>query len=220
MPRSTVALLDVDGTLVDSTYGHAIAWWRAMTGAGIEVSIARLHRLIGMGADQLIDEIVGGDRPDLEERWSKEFAPFRAEARALPGAKDLVRALHERGVRVVLATSGQPQDVEQFRSVIGADEWIDEVVSSDEVDQSKPAPDLFELAMRRAGATPERSIAIGDTVWDVRAATAAGVSCIAVLTGGIAGCELLDAGAAAVYDDAADLSEHLDDSPLQHLLDD
>ena len=104
-------LVDVDGTLVDTNYGHTVAWWRAMRRHGIDASMARLHRLVGMGADQLIDEIVGEPRPDLEDAWAEEFAPFRDEARAFPGAADLLRTLSERGAKVVLATSGQEHDV-------------------------------------------------------------------------------------------------------------
>ena len=211
-------LVDVDGTLVDTNYGHTVAWWRAMRRHGIDASMARLHRLVGMGADQLIDEIVGEPRPDLEDAWAEEFAPFRDEARAFPGAADLLRTLSERGAKVVLATSGQEHDVARMREAIDAEAWIDEVVSSQEVDASKPAPDIFQLAMRRVDVEPDRAIVIGDTVWDVRAATAADLRCVAVLSGGLARCELLEAGAAGVYDDVADLTAHLDDSPLADLL--
>jgi phosphoglycolate phosphatase-like HAD superfamily hydrolase len=105
-----------------------------------------------------------------------------------------------------------------MREAIDAEAWIDEVVSSEEVDASKPAPDIFELATRRAGVGPDRAIVIGDTVWDIKAAAAADLRCVAVLSGGLARCELLEAGAAAVYDDVADLTAHLDDSPLADLL--
>src|SRR4051795_12829002 len=95
--RVRAVLVDVDGTLVDTNYGHTVAWWRAMRRGDVDVSMARLHRLIGMGADQLIEEVVGEERPDLERWWSEEFAPFREEARAIAGGRDLLRQLHERG---------------------------------------------------------------------------------------------------------------------------
>ncbi len=220
MPTSAppTALLDVDGTLVDTTFHHALAWWKACRDGGLEVPVWRLHRLIGKGSDLLLQAIGGEGRDDITERWQVHFDEMKPGVRALPGAPELIHALSDRGLRVVLATSGGEEDVEASRQVIGADEWVHAVVSSSEVDQSKPAPDIFDLALDRAGTVPAHAIVVGDTVWDVEAADACGITCIGVRSGGVSEAELLEAGAAVVYDDAADLLEHLDASPFATIL--
>src|SRR4051794_26849989 len=123
-------LLDLDGTLADSNYFHVVAWFRAMRRSGHVVPMARIHRLVGMGADQMLEELFGDYDESLEDAWQEEFARVRDEIRALPGAADLARAMKERGATVVLATSGKPDDVEALRKTVGADEWIDAAVSS------------------------------------------------------------------------------------------
>jgi HAD superfamily hydrolase (TIGR01549 family) len=216
--HTTAVLLDIDGTLVDSNYFHALAWYRAFRRHGHDVLVSDLHRLVGMGADQLIERLIGEGDESLEQAWQEEFADLRDEIIATPGARDLVRALKERGLTTVYATSGQPQDVDALRSVIGADEWIDEAVSSEEVEASKPAPDIFRLALERAGVGAEDAVVVGDTVWDVEAASACGVVCVAVTTGGISEAELRAAGAAAVYASPEALRADLDASPIGRLL--
>ena len=216
--RHPAALLDVDGTLVDTTFHHALAWWRACEEEGVAVDMWRLHRLIGMGSDQLLEAIGCAGREDLADGWQRHFDGMKDELRPLPGAAELVRTLHERGVNVVYATSGRAEDVEDLRRLIGADEWVRATVNSSEVDASKPAPDIFTLALERAEAEPADAFVVGDTVWDAKAAGACGVACIGVRSGGIADAELLDAGALAVYDDAADLARSLDDSPVAEIL--
>ena len=220
MPTSAhpAALLDVDGTLVDSTFHHAMAWWRACRDGGLEIPVWRLHRLIGMGSDQLLQAIDAEDRDDLTDGWEAHFDSMKAEVRALPGAAELVQALADRGLRVVYATSGREEDVEVLRGVIGADEWLHGVVNSSEVEASKPAPDIFRLAIERAGSGPSSAVVVGDTVWDAAAAGACGIPCIGVRSGGVSAEELRDAGAVAVYDDPADLVAHLDESPFGPLL--
>jgi HAD superfamily hydrolase (TIGR01509 family) len=211
-------LLDVDGTLVDSNYFHTVAWWRALSGAGHVIPMARIHRLVGMGADTFLEELLGEHDDALEDAWQEEFAKLRDDIPATPGAADLARAAKERGATVVLATSGKPGDVEVLRRTLGADEWIDGAVNSSEVDESKPAPDIFARALEVAGADPADSIVVGDTVWDVKAAAACGLTCVTVTCGGIARQELEEAGAAAVYRDPEDLVAQLDASPLGRLL--
>jgi HAD superfamily hydrolase (TIGR01509 family) len=208
----------IDGTLVDSNYFHALAWFRAFREQGRQVLVTELHRLVGMGADMLIERITGDEDAAAEEGWARAFAELRDEVVATPGAKDLVRALKERGATTVYATSGQPQDVDALRATIGADQWIDDAVNSSEVERSKPAPDIFRLALERSGAAAERAVVVGDTVWDVEAAHALGLPCIAVTTGGISRAELEAAGADAVYESPQDLLDHLDDSPFGPLL--
>jgi HAD superfamily hydrolase (TIGR01509 family) len=216
---NAAVLLDIDGTLVDSNYFHVVAWSRAFRKHDLTVTLNAIHRLIGMGADQLLERLAPDDDADaIEKAWQREFAQLRDEITALPGAADLVRTLKERGFTTVYATSGQPDDVEALRKVIDADDYVDHVVNSSEVEQSKPAPDIFEVAMQRAGVSANQAIVIGDTVWDAQAAAACGLRCVAVLTGGISKAELTDAGAAAVYDSAANLLQHLDDGPIAQLL--
>jgi HAD superfamily hydrolase (TIGR01509 family) len=218
MTQRTAVLLDVDGTLVDSNYFHVVAWFRALRKHERTVPFNVIHRLIGMGADQLLERLdVGDEADDIEKAWQKEFVDLRDEIAPTPGAGDLVRTLHERGFTTVYATSGQPDDVEALRKVIGADDHVDEVVNSSEVEESKPAPDIFRLALERAGVGPEHAIVVGDTVWDVEAAKACGLECVAVTTGGISAAELTGAGAVAVFGSPADLLRDLDGSPLGRL---
>jgi HAD superfamily hydrolase (TIGR01549 family) len=209
-------LLDLDGTLVDSNYFHTLAWFRALEGAGHVVPMARIHRLVGMGADQFLEELLGEYDEGLEDAWQEEFAEVRNEIPALPGAADLARTLKERGATVVLATSGKPDDVEALRQTLGADEWLDAAVNSSEVEASKPAPDIFAKALEGAKADPSDAMVVGDTVWDAKAALACGVPCVAVTCGGVSEAELRAAGAVAVYRDPADLVAHLDDAVLTH----
>jgi HAD superfamily hydrolase (TIGR01549 family) len=203
-------LLDVDGTLVDSNYFHTTAWFRALAAHGHVVPMARIHRLVGMGADKFLEELLGEHDQALEDGWQEEFAALRDDIPALPGAAELARVAKERGATVVLATSGKPDDVEVLRRTLGADEWIDGSVNSSEVESSKPAPDIFARALEVAKAEPGDALVVGDTVWDVKAASACGLPCATVLCGGIAEAELRDAGAVAVHRDPADLVSHLD----------
>lgn len=209
-------LLDVDGTLVDSNYFHVVAWFRALRKHGHTPTFGEIHRLIGMGADQLIERLVGDQDDGVEDAWQDEFEDLRDEIPATPGAADLVRTLHERGFTTVYATSGKPDDVEALRKVIDADDYVDHTVNSSEVDESKPAPDIFQLALKRADTS--QAIVVGDTVWDVKAAAACNLKCVAVLTGGISEAELRDAGAVAVYESPRHLLNELDTSPIATLL--
>jgi HAD superfamily hydrolase (TIGR01509 family) len=209
MPRPA-ALVDLDGTLVDSNYQHALAWWHALRDAGRTIPIARLHKLIGMGSDQLLETVVGGPDPALEDASGQHFQRLRPEVTALPGAAALLQGLSERGFVVVLATSGRPDDVEHMRTLLDADRWIDAEVSSSEAAATKPAPDIFAVALERAGVPAARAAVIGDTAWDVEAAHRCGLPCVAVTTGGWDACELRSRGAVEVYDDAAELAAHLD----------
>ena len=211
-------LLDVDGTLVDSNYFHTMAWWRALSGNGHVVPMARIHRLVGMGADTFLEELLGEHDDALEDAWQAEFAGLRDDIAALPGAADLARAAKERGATVVLATSGKPDDVEVLRQTLDADRWVDDAVNSSEVESSKPAPDIFARALEVAGAEAGDAVVVGDTVWDVRAAAACDLPCVAVTCGGISRGELEEAGAVAVYRDPEELVSQLERSPLGRLL--
>jgi HAD superfamily hydrolase (TIGR01509 family) len=213
-------LFDIDGTLVDSNYLHTIAWFRAFDGLGYRVPMARIHRAIGMGSDKLIPSLVGdeADTTRADELHGEQYERLHAELRAFDGAGDLLRACKDRGARVVLATSAKKRDLEALTNAIGADDAIDEITSSDDVDESKPDPDIFQSAMEKANLDPETTIVVGDTKWDVEAARRSGLDTVAVLTGGWSRQELEDAGAVAVYEDVADVLANLDESPLGKLL--
>ena len=216
-PRNAV-LVDVDGTLVDSNYFHTVAWWRALQQAGDDVAMSKIHPLIGMGSDKMLDALFGEERPGMSDAHSKEFEPFKADLRAFPKARDLLAELAERGARVVLATSSKESDLEEGLEVIDAGDAVSDVIHGDMVDASKPSPDIFATALEELGLDRERTMVVGDTRWDLEAASAAGLKCVAVLTGGTTRADLEDAGAVAVYEDVADLLDHLDDSPLATLL--
>ena len=208
-------LFDVDGTLVDTNYLHVLAWRRVFLEHGEpEVTCARIHRLVGMGTDELLEELFGRPRPELKDERARQFAALTAEIRAFPRAGDLLRALHERGLRVVLATSAEKSDLEALLKAIDADDAIDAVTSSGEVDNAKPSPELFCVALEQAGTAAEETVVVGDTVWDIEAAARAGLPCVAVTSGGISRAELEAAGAVAVYEDAGDLLDNLAESPL------
>lgn len=218
MAHDRAALLDVDGTLVDTTYLHALAWWRAFRAHEIDVTFARVHRVIGLGSAKLVADVVGEERPELVPEWERRFEEVRGEATVTPGARELVRHLADRGIAVVLATSGRDEDTRHLRGVLDVDDAIAAVVSADEADDAKPAPDIFGLGLEKVGVAPDRAVAVGDTVWDVRAAIATDVPCIGVLTGGISAAELGDAGAAQVCRDPAELLERAGEGPLAPLL--
>lgn len=213
--RDRAVLFDVDGTLVDTNYLHVLAWRRVMLEHGeAEITSARIHRLVGMGTDDLMGALFGRLRPELKPERARHFEALKPEIRAFPRAADLLRALQDRGVRVVLATSAEKSDVEALLAAIDAGDAIDAVTSAEEVEAAKPAPDLFRVALNEAGTSPEATVVVGDTVWDVQAAGRAGLPCVAVLSGGISRAELADAGALAIYDDVAELLQCLDQSPL------
>jgi len=211
-------VFDIDGTLLDNNYFHTVAWWRALRAAGIDVPMARIHRGIGMGGDKMLPALIGEQRPELSQAHGEEFARFRAEMQPLPGAADLLRAVKEMGLAVVIGTSAKPENIPAMLDAIGARDAIDAVVDSGDVEQSKPAPDIFSTAVARGGLDPERTLAVGDTRWDVEAARSAGFGCIGLLTGGWSEAELESAGAVAVYETPADLLHRLAQSPLAALL--
>jgi HAD superfamily hydrolase (TIGR01509 family) len=217
---SAIAVLDIDGTLIDSNYQHALAWYRALRSLGEIYPVWRLHRLIGMGGDQVVTAIGGeelerrvGDQ--ARELQGEEAGALLAEMEPLPGARDLLTAIKDRGHRLVLASSGQQQHVEVFLDKLDARDIVDGWTSSADVEVSKPAPDLLQVALKKVGARPGSSaVMIGDSVWDVKAAKKAGMPAIAVRSGGFGDDELRQAGAIAIYDTPGDLAKALNDTPL------
>jgi HAD superfamily hydrolase (TIGR01509 family) len=208
--RLRAVLFDVDGTLVDTNYLHAVTWWEAFAQAGHDVAMADIHRAIGMGSGQMLDALLPADRDRGEDDTIRTahtalYSVFWARLRPLPGAADLLRACKKQGLRVVLASSADPAEFEVLRAVLDAEDAIDDATSSGDVQASKPAPDLVQAALDRAGAGPGEAVFVGDTVWDVRACQRAGVPCIGLLSGGISEAELAGAGAVKAYKDPADL---------------
>lgn len=207
-PPDTI-LLDVDGTLVDSTYVHALAWIRALRSVGQSPAWAHVHRAIGLGGDKLVAQVLDdaaeerlGD--EVRAAWEEHYASLLDEVVVVPGAAELVGDLRRQGLRVALASSGAERFTTEAIRIIGisaAD--VDAVTSADDVDESKPEPDLLGVALQRAGG--RHGVLVGDTTWDVEAATRAGMPCVAVLTGGFSAGELRAAGAVDVVDSVADL---------------
>lgn len=206
-------IFDVDGTLVDSNYQHALAWYRAFRGVGITLPVWRIHRHIGMGGDQLVGALAGesveaehGDT--LREAWVEEFDAMIGETAALPEATELLQEVRERGLRLVLASSGKPEHVDHYLDLLAAREVAQAWTTSEDVENTKPAPDLVKVALDKVGGGP--AVMVGDATWDFLPLKELGIPGVAVRTGGFADEELRDAGAAEVYDSLASLRADLD----------
>ncbi|MFB8000358.1 HAD family hydrolase [Streptomyces sp. NPDC056002] len=217
--QPAAVLFDVDGTLMDTVYLHTVAWWEALRQAGHRIGMTRIHRCIGMGSDHLLETLLGKDRdPTGDDRISTShdalYGQYWSRLTPLEGAADLLRACAERGWRVVLASSASGTEAEVMLEALDAGDAILAVTSSDDVDASKPAPDLVHQALERAGVPAEHAVFIGDAVWDAQAAHKAGVPFVGLLSGGFSREELEDAGARRVYTSPAELLDRLDDSPL------
>jgi HAD superfamily hydrolase (TIGR01549 family) len=211
------AILDVDGTLVDTNYHHAIAWYRAFRQHGEVLPIWRIHRHIGMGSDQLVPALCGDevDEEKGDDIRTAETALYLAlieEVEPLHGAKGLIRDLKERGHTLVLASSAKANELDHYLDLLGAREVADAWTSSADVEATKPEPDLVEVARQKAGSGD--AVMIGDSTWDCKAAKRADVETVAVLTGGFSEEELLDAGALSVYASIEELRRSLDETPL------
>ena len=212
-------LFDVDGTLLDTNYFHTVSWWQALREAGEDIAMARIHPLIGMGSDQLLTDLLGEEREGYSDLHAKYYKPFKNDLHPFPKAAELLSEVADRGVRVVLATSSKEEDLDQLLEALGSKEGvIDEIVHGDMVGSSKPAPDIFAVALDRLDLNPEQTMVVGDTGWDIEAAAKIGLDVVTVLTGGWTRQDLTDAGAVAVYEDVADLLAALDESPLSRLL--
>jgi HAD superfamily hydrolase (TIGR01549 family) len=212
--RPGTVVLDVDGTLLDSNYHHTLAWARAFEHVGVTVPLWRIHRTIGMGGDKLVaaaagDEVEREHGAAVRERWEQEYDEIIEETRLLPGAKELLVALSERGVDVALASSSIPKHARHAFDLLDADDLAATATTAEDAEESKPDPELIQEALDRLAA--RSACVIGDSVWDVEAARRAGVPAYGVLTGGTSRDELDQAGAAGVYDDAQDLLDHLDE---------
>jgi HAD superfamily hydrolase (TIGR01549 family) len=209
-------VLDVDGTLVDTNYHHAVAWFRAFRRFDITVPTWRLHRAIGVGGDKLVGAVAGdhverehGD--DIRTAWEAAFEPMLAEIRPLEGAHRLISTAMEQNCTVVLASSGKRHHVDHYLKLLDASGITS--TSADDVDNSKPAPDLIEVALRRVDRNG-RAVIIGDSVWDCEAAQRAGLPSVCLRTGGFGEAELREAGASEVYEELDELRADLTDLPM------
>jgi HAD superfamily hydrolase (TIGR01509 family) len=200
--------LDIDGTLMDTNYLHIEAWAQAFEEVGARPPRSRIHHQVGKGSDRLIPEFVedGHKAARVSELHSEYYAQLQERGHPLPGAKELVTSLVDRGYEVWFATSAKPEELEHHMEELGAKDDIAGVVSSDEAEESKPAPDIFGLALERAEVSAEDAVVVGDSIWDIEAAKEAGVRVAPVMTGGaFSRAELEEAGAYAVYQDCHEL---------------
>jgi HAD superfamily hydrolase (TIGR01549 family) len=215
----TIAILDVDGTLVDTNYHHAIAWFRAFRRHDVTVPVWRLHRHIGMGGDQLVAAVAGGDveerlGDDIRDAESELYRELIGEVQAMEGSRELIEDLRERDNTVVLASSAKEWEIEHYIDLLDAAEIVDAWTTSADVENTKPEPDLIHAALDKVDAEGEAML-IGDTVWDVKAAKRAGVETLAVLTGGFSEQELREAGASDVFTSVEEVRKSLHETPLR-----
>jgi HAD superfamily hydrolase (TIGR01549 family) len=213
----TVAIVDIDGTLVDTNYHHTIAWYRAFRAHGFVVQMWRIHRGIGMGGDQLVASLIGKEADKahgdgIRDAEKQAYMAVIDEVAPLEGARELLLDIKERDHKVVLASSAKADEVEHYLDLLIARDLVDDWTTSADVDKTKPHPDLIVAAMEKAGG--DDAVMIGDSVWDCEAAKAAKVPTIGLLTGGFSDKELAEAGAAAVFESIVDLRGDLESTPL------
>jgi phosphoglycolate phosphatase-like HAD superfamily hydrolase len=214
----TAAILDVDGTLVDTNYHHTLAWLRAFREHDVSLPAWRIHRHIGMGGDQLIGALAGQEVEDskgdaIRESETRLYGQLISEVEPFEGARELISDLKDRGHDVVLASSAKQDEVDHYLDLLDARQLADAWTTSADVEATKPQPDLVIAAMEKA--KDLSAVMVGDTTWDVEAATRAEVKTVAVLTGGFSEAELREAGAAVVFDSLVGLRENLDSTPLR-----
>jgi HAD superfamily hydrolase (TIGR01509 family) len=214
-----VVLFDVDGTLTDTNYLHALAWRRGFLDNGHDVATWRIHKLIGASSTKLMSDLIGEPDEDVKSSWRSHFQAMADEIRPFPGALALIDAVRERGGRPVLATSSPGDLLQHHLDALhaSADDFA-AVTTDSEVEHAKPAPDVFRVALEQVGADPDDAIVIGDTGWDIVSAEAAGLRTVAVCAGGWTREELVACGAVEVHDDVATLLDRLDTSVVGDLL--
>jgi HAD superfamily hydrolase (TIGR01509 family) len=211
-------LFDLDGTLVDTSYLHTVSWWQAFRQAGMDVPMARIHRAVGMGGDHLVHEVTDGAADEQTEQLTLShdalYSAHWPALRLLPGARELVRHCHQAGLVTVLASSASSAELDVLTTVLDLDEVIDAATGAADAGSSKPAPDIIEVALRKAGLRPDDAVFVGDAVWDVQACAKVGVRCVGLECGGTSAAELLEAGAVQTFRDPADLLARFAGSPL------
>src|SRR3954469_17274205 len=211
------AILDIDGTLVDTNYHHAIAWYRAFVRHDIDLPVWQIHRRIGMGGDQIVADLAGDRVEDelgdeIREAEGNLYGELIDEVRPLQGSRELIAELRDRGHTVVLASSAKEDEVEHYLDLLDARDLAESWTTSADVEATKPEPDLVHAALEKAGR--DEGVMIGDSTWDVKAAKRARIETLAVMTGGFSAAELRDAGAVAVYESVVGLREALDETAL------
>ena len=214
---TTAAILDVDGTLVDTNYHHAIAWYRAFRRNGVTPEIWRIHRHIGMGGDQLVGAVAGEDvearvGDDIREAEGELYMGMVDEVEPFEGAHELIVELRELADAVVLASSAKEHEVDHYLDLLDARSLATDWTTSADVEATKPQPDLVQAAMDKGAS--DSALMIGDTSWDCEAARRAGIPAVAVMTGGFAASELRDAGSVAVFSGLAELRDALPELPV------
>jgi HAD superfamily hydrolase (TIGR01509 family) len=214
------AVLDIDGTLVDTNYHHAVAWFRAFRQHGFVLPLWRIHRHIGMGSDQLFAALAGegfDSRQGDEVRAAEKvlYAELIGEVQPLTGARALMEDLKGSGHTVILASSAKTEELEHYLTLLDARSLADDWTDSGDVARTKPSPDLVLAALEKAAAAPKDAVLIGDSTWDCRAAKTARVKSIGVLTGGFSEGELLDAGASRVFTSVEELRSRLEETVLR-----
>lgn len=215
MPRA--ALLDVDGTLVDTNYHHALAWYRAFRQNGVTLPMWRIHRSIGMGGDQLIESLMGAEAEakigdDVRTAHSILYMALIGEVALMPGARELIDELRKRGHPIVLSSSASSDEVDHYLDQLDVRDDVKGWTTSADVEATKPEPDLIRAALDKAGT--DDAVLIGDTPYDVQTAEKAGVPTVALMTGGFSEQELVGAGAVAAFHSIEELCSDLDSTLL------
>jgi HAD superfamily hydrolase (TIGR01549 family) len=213
-------VFDVDGTLIDSAYEHTLAWASAFAEVGVQVPSWWIHRHVGMGGDHLVEAVAGedverrlGDR--VRELEKGRYQELIDEVQPFPAAKELLATCREAGLRVILASSAKGEELEHYLGLLNAHEHAHDWTSAPDVQHTKPDPDLIEVALEKAGT--RAAVMVGDSVWDVVAATRAEIPTLGLLTGGVGRCELEEAGAVAVFESLEELQDSLGASLLPSL---
>jgi HAD superfamily hydrolase (TIGR01549 family) len=214
---ASAAILDVDGTLVDANYQHAMCWYRAFREHGVVLPIWRLHRHVGMGGDKFVPAVAGEEVESrigeaVRDRWEELFDELIDEVAAFDGAHELMRDLKDRGHSVVVASSSIEKHLDHFLDLIDARDVAEGWTTKDDVEETKPEPDLVKAALAKAGT--DDAVMVGDTPWDIEAAKRAGLDTVCVITGGFSEQELRDAGAVVVFESVEELRHRLDETPL------
>jgi HAD superfamily hydrolase (TIGR01509 family) len=216
---ASTAILDIDGTLVDTNYQHALAWYRAFRQHEIVLPVWRIHRHIGMGGDQVIaaltDERTDDEKgDDIRAAEKALYKSMIEEVEPFDGARELIKRLKDAGRTVVMASSAKDDEVDHYLDLLDVRELADSWTTSADVEATKPEPDLVQAALDKADAAPDDAVMLGDTTWDCEAAKRAGVATVALMTGGFSEPELTDAGAVAVFESIPELLERIEETPF------
>lgn len=212
------AILDIDGTLIDTNYQHALAWFRAFKQFQIVLPIWKIHRAIGMGGDHMIEGLCGKDKEaslgdDIREAEKGLYQALIDEVQPVHGAREFILDLKERGHPVVLASSAKENEVDHYLELLDCRDVVDAWTTSEDVENTKPDPDLVLAAIEKVEGS--RSVMVGDSTFDCEAATRAGIETIAVMTGGFSEDELREAGAVAVFESIELLGRDMESTPLR-----